>query len=169
MQQTEPSTEEEASYGEGYADERAFHHLVANSLLSNVAGTFLWFALTFWVYLETKSVVATGVIGGSFGLASAVLGPWFGTYVDHHRKHAAMMLATTVSTAWWGMAPWPPVPRTLMMQVSPLAMAYPGTAANLPSARPGMLCMPNIASHGNSSRNPSSSILRAPARPSSAG
>lgn len=104
MQQTEPSTEEEASYGEGYADERAFHHLVANSLLSNVAGTFLWFALTFWVYLETKSVVATGVIGGSFGLASAVLGPWFGTYVDHHRKHAAMMLATTVSTACFAVA-----------------------------------------------------------------
>lgn len=85
-------------------DEAAFLQLVVNALLSNLAGTFLWFALTFWVYLETRSVVATGVIGGSFGLASAVLGPWFGTYVDHHRKHAAMTLATTVSTA---SSPWP--------------------------------------------------------------
>src|SRR5689334_22390579 len=89
---------------ETYNDEGAFRHLVVNALLSNVAGTFLWFALTFWVYLETHSVVATGVIGGSFGLASAALGPWFGTYVDHHRKHAAMMLATSVSTGCFAVA-----------------------------------------------------------------
>ena len=84
---------------------------------------------------------------------------------------AITMLAptTTGSTAACGMAPWPPVPLTVMMQVSPLAMAKPGTAWKRPSGRPGMLCMPNIASHGNSSRKPSSSILRAPARPSSAG
>ncbi|MET0830803.1 MAG: MFS transporter [Acidimicrobiia bacterium] len=87
-----------------FADEGAFRQLVVNTLLSNVAGTFLWFALTFWVYLETKSVVATGVIGGSFGLASAALGPWFGTYVDHHRKHTAMMLATSVSTGCFAVA-----------------------------------------------------------------
>ena len=87
-----------------FADEAAFRQLVVNALLSNVAGTFLWFALTFWVYLETQSVVATGVIGGSFGLASAALGPWFGTYVDHHRKHAAMMLATSVSTGCFAVA-----------------------------------------------------------------
>lgn len=91
--------------GEGeHVDEAAFRQLVVNALLSNVAGTFLWFALTFWVYLETRSVVATGVIGGSFGLASAALGPWFGTYVDHHRKHAAMTLATTFSTASFAVA-----------------------------------------------------------------
>lgn len=94
----------EPDHGDRYVDEGAFHHLVVNALLSNVAGTFLWFALTFWVYLETKSVVATGVIGGSFGLASAALGPWFGTYVDHHRKHAAMELATTVSAICFGVA-----------------------------------------------------------------
>jgi DHA3 family multidrug efflux protein-like MFS transporter len=87
-----------------FYDEGAFRHLVVNALLSNVAGTFLWFALTFWVYLETRSVVATGVIGGSFGIASAALGPWFGTYVDHHRKHAAMTLATSVSLGCFAVA-----------------------------------------------------------------
>ena len=81
------------------SDERAFHRLLVNTLLSGVTSSFLWFALVFWVYIETRSVVATGVIGGMFGLAGAVIGPAFGTYVDHHRKHTAMMLATTVSAA----------------------------------------------------------------------
>src|SRR5689334_22498638 len=81
------------------SDERAFHRLLVNTLVSGVTSSFLWFALTFWVYLETRSVVATGVIGGAFGLAGAVIGPAFGTYVDRHRKHTAMLLATTASLA----------------------------------------------------------------------
>lgn len=80
-----------------YVDERAFQRLLVNTLLSGVTSSFLWFALTFWVYLETGSVVATGVIGGAFGLASALLGPAFGTYVDHHRKHTAMVHTSAVS------------------------------------------------------------------------
>jgi len=82
----------------GPATMRVFGHLLLNTLISGVTSTFLWFALTFWVYIETKSVVATGVIGGAFSLSSAVLGPFFGTYVDRHRKHAGMMLATLTST-----------------------------------------------------------------------
>ncbi|MGH9085344.1 MAG: MFS transporter [Acidimicrobiales bacterium] len=76
-----------------------FRRLLLNTLVTGVTSTFLWFALTFWVYLETRSVVATGVIGGAFGLASAAIGPAFGTYVDHHRKHAALVLSTSVATA----------------------------------------------------------------------
>ena len=81
-----------------------FRRLLANTLVSGVTSSFLWFALTFWVYLETRSVVATGVIGGSFGLASAAIGPAFGTYVDHHRKKAAMVLATTISASCFAVA-----------------------------------------------------------------
>ena len=77
--------------------ERTFDQLLFNTLLSGVTSTFLWFALTFWVYLETRSVVATGVIGGAFSISSAVLGPFFGTFVDRHRKHEAMLLTTTAS------------------------------------------------------------------------
>jgi DHA3 family multidrug efflux protein-like MFS transporter len=51
----------------------------------------------FWVYIETHSVVATGMIGGAFSLSSAVLGPFMGTFVDRHRKHAVMMLATVTA------------------------------------------------------------------------
>src|ERR671912_799548 len=70
-------------------DERTFRRLLLNTLVSGVTSTFLWFALTFWVYLETRSVVATGVIGGAYGISAAAIGPAFGTYVDHHRKHAS--------------------------------------------------------------------------------
>jgi DHA3 family multidrug efflux protein-like MFS transporter len=44
---------------------KAFNQLVINTLLASVTNNFLWFALTFWVYLETRSVVASSVIGGS--------------------------------------------------------------------------------------------------------
>jgi len=73
---------------------RVFHRLLANTLITGVTSSFLWFALTFWVYIETHSVVATGMIAGAFSLSAAVLGPVFGTFVDRHRKHSVMMLAT---------------------------------------------------------------------------
>ena len=85
-------------------DEAAFRRLLVNTLVSGVTSSFLWFALTFWVYLETKSVVATGIIGGAFGLAGAIVGPAYGTYVDRNRKHTAMMLATTISVICFGVA-----------------------------------------------------------------
>ena len=81
-----------------------FRRLLVNTLVTGVTSSFLWFALTFWVYLETRSVVATGVIGGMFSIASAVLGPVFGTYVDHHRKHQAMVLSGTITTASFAVA-----------------------------------------------------------------
>jgi DHA3 family multidrug efflux protein-like MFS transporter len=85
-------------------DERTFHQLLLNTLVSGVTSSFLWFALTFWVYLETRSVVATGVIGGSFALSSAALGPYFGTFVDRHRKQHAMVVTTTVSLVCFAVA-----------------------------------------------------------------
>jgi DHA3 family multidrug efflux protein-like MFS transporter len=76
-----------------------FRSLLLNTLLTGVTSSFLWFALTFWVYLETRSVVATGVIGGAFAVCSAVLGPAFGTFVDRHRKRTALVTTVAVSTA----------------------------------------------------------------------
>ncbi|MBA2282508.1 MAG: MFS transporter [Acidimicrobiia bacterium] len=75
-----------------------FFHLLANTLASGVTSSFLWFALTFWVYVETGSVVAAGVIGGAFSISAAVLGPVFGTFVDRNRKHAALVVMSVLST-----------------------------------------------------------------------
>jgi DHA3 family multidrug efflux protein-like MFS transporter len=78
--------------------ERVFRRLLANTLATGVTSSFLWFCLTFWAYLETRSVIATGVIGGAFSISSAILSPFFGTFVDRHRKHSAMALAGAMST-----------------------------------------------------------------------
>jgi DHA3 family multidrug efflux protein-like MFS transporter len=73
---------------------KTFNKLLYNTLLASVTVNFLWFAVTFWAYLETRSVLATSIIGGSYMLLSAVLGLYFGTYVDHHKKKAAMLLSS---------------------------------------------------------------------------
>jgi DHA3 family multidrug efflux protein-like MFS transporter len=100
LEHPDPPTGTTVAAGDPLADaagERTFRRLLLNSLVSTVTSSFLWFALTFWAYLETRSVVVTGVIGGGFSLSVALLGPAFGTYVDRHRKHPSMVLATTIS------------------------------------------------------------------------
>src|SRR5688572_22515707 len=99
-----PTNEDDRAALPSTEDMATFRQLLLNTLVSGVTSTFLWFALTFWVYLETRSVVATGVIGGAYGIASAAIGPAFGTYVDHHRKHAAMSLATFLSAVCFTVA-----------------------------------------------------------------
>jgi DHA3 family multidrug efflux protein-like MFS transporter len=83
---------------------QVFKRLLLNTLATGITSSFLWFALTFWVYLETRSVVATGVIGGSFSLSTAILGPAFGTYVDRHRKKSAMVLSSIMSATCFTIA-----------------------------------------------------------------
>ena len=45
---------------------KPFHAVLANSLVASLTNNFVWFAITFWVYLETKSVVATSVMAGVY-------------------------------------------------------------------------------------------------------
>lgn len=78
---------------------RTFLHVLVNTAAANVTTSFLWFALTFWVYLETRSVLATGIIGGAYMLLLAVFGMVFGTFVDRHRKHRVMVLSAFVTLA----------------------------------------------------------------------
>jgi len=76
---------------------RTFFQALVNTALANVTTSYLWFALTFWVYLETRSVLATGIIGGAYMLFVALFGMLFGTIVDRLRKHSAMLLASGTS------------------------------------------------------------------------
>ena len=55
--------------------------------------------MTFWVFLETRSVFATGMIAGIYLGLTAALGIWFGSLVDHHRKKSVMMASSAVSFA----------------------------------------------------------------------
>lgn len=76
---------------------RAFRHVLANTLVANVTTSYLWFALTFWAYLETRSVLATSIIGGSYMLLVAVFGTVFGTIVDRYRKRDVMVASSVVT------------------------------------------------------------------------
>jgi DHA3 family multidrug efflux protein-like MFS transporter len=76
---------------------RTFMQVLVNTAVANVTTSYLWFALTFWVYIETKSVLATGVIGGAYMLLVAGFSMVFGTYVDRHRKHLVMLMAGAVT------------------------------------------------------------------------
>lgn len=76
---------------------RTFLQVLINTAIANVTTSYLWWALTFWVYLETRSVLATGIIGGAYMLFVALFSMVFGTIVDRHRKHAAMIFASSVT------------------------------------------------------------------------
>ena len=71
--------------------------VLVNTLIANVTTSFLWFALTFWAYLETRSVLATAVVGGVYMLFVAISSLFFGTLVDQHRKKN-IMLASAIFT-----------------------------------------------------------------------
>jgi MFS transporter, DHA3 family, multidrug efflux protein len=83
---------------------RTFHLLVANSLAASVTNNFLWFALTFWIYLETRNVIATAVVGGGFMLLMAVSGMFFGTFVDRHRRRTSMLLSSGLTLVVFALA-----------------------------------------------------------------
>ncbi|GER21942.1 chloramphenicol efflux pump [Zafaria cholistanensis] len=72
---------------------RTFAWILANTALANVTTSYLWFALTFWVYLQTRNVIATGVVGGAYMLLVAFSSIGFGTFVDRYRKLAVMRFA----------------------------------------------------------------------------
>jgi DHA3 family multidrug efflux protein-like MFS transporter len=78
---------------------RTFAQVLVNTMVANVTTSFLWFALTFWVYLETQSVLATGIIGGAYMLLIAIFSMLFGTIVDRHRKHRVMLFSSVVTFA----------------------------------------------------------------------
>ncbi|MBT2595033.1 MFS transporter [Arthrobacter sp. ISL-72] len=72
---------------------RTFAGILVNTAFANVTTSYLWFALTFWVYLQTRNVIATGVVGGAYMLLIALSSISFGTFVDRYRKLAVMRFA----------------------------------------------------------------------------
>ncbi|KKB77447.1 multidrug transporter [Devosia soli] len=74
-----------------------FHQILANNLVANVTNFTVWFAVTFWVFIETESVFATGMIAGIFLVFTASFGIWFGSIVDHNSKKIAMLGSSVAS------------------------------------------------------------------------
>jgi len=74
-----------------------FHQILGNNLVANVTNFTVWFALTFWVFIETQSVFATGMIAGVYLVFTAGFGFWFGSLVDHNSKKLVMLGSSVVS------------------------------------------------------------------------
>jgi len=81
-----------------------FYQVLLNTLIANVTTSYLWFALTFWVYLETKSVLATGIIGGAYMLLVAIFSIIFGTIVDHHKKKNVMVFSSIFTLVFFALS-----------------------------------------------------------------
>ena len=84
--------------------QRVFAHILVSSLVVSVANFTIWFAVTFWTYLETRSVLATGLIAGIFLVATAGTGIWFGSIVDHHRKQVVIQASAVASFVFYAVA-----------------------------------------------------------------
>lgn len=76
---------------------RSFYHLLGNNVVASVTSFTVWFAITFYTFLETQSVFATGMISGIYLTLTALCGIWFGSIVDHHKKKHVMLLSSIIS------------------------------------------------------------------------
>jgi DHA3 family multidrug efflux protein-like MFS transporter len=83
---------------------RTFGHVLVNTAVASVTTSYLWWALTFWAYLATRSVLATGLIGGAYMLFISFSSIFFGAVVDHHRKLTVMRVSTTCTLLAFGVA-----------------------------------------------------------------
>lgn len=80
---------------------KTFYQVLGNSLIASVTNNFVWFALTFWLFLETESVLATSYLAGIFTIFTGVSGFWFGSIVDHNKKKTAMMISSLITIGFF--------------------------------------------------------------------
>jgi MFS transporter, DHA3 family, multidrug efflux protein len=101
-----------------------FYRLLGVALLVVTANNFVWFALTFWAYLSTRSVVSTSTLAGVFLVMMMVSGLWFGSLVDHHKKKHAM-LGSSIATLLFFIA------GLVLLQVTPASAFTSAGSARL--------------------------------------
>lgn len=76
---------------------KVFYYLLANTLISSVTNFTVWFAIIFYVYLQTQSVLATSIISGIYLVSVAISGFWFGGLIDRYKKKTMMVLSSIIS------------------------------------------------------------------------
>ncbi len=82
---------------------RTFNLLLANTLIASVTNTFVWFSVSFWIFLETRSVLATSYLAGTFAVGTMVSSILFGTFVDHNRKKLVMVYSSIASLIFYSL------------------------------------------------------------------
>ena len=81
-----------------------FPHILVNTAIAGFTNMLVWFAITFWLYLETHSVFITGMLGGIYLVLNLFGGIWFGSLVDHHRKKPIMLVSSVTSLLFYSLA-----------------------------------------------------------------
>lgn len=80
-------------------NQKVFKRLLINALVSTTTTSFVWFAVTFWVFLQTKSILATSLIAGIFTITNMATALFFGAIVDHNKKKTVMIGSALFSLA----------------------------------------------------------------------
>ncbi|HBG57102.1 MAG TPA: MFS transporter, partial [Porphyromonadaceae bacterium] len=76
---------------------KRFLRLLVNIAVANTSTYLLWSAFSFWIYLETKSVLVLSVLSGTYMLLVTLSSMFFGTIVDKHKKKKVMTGASVVT------------------------------------------------------------------------
>ena len=84
--------------------QRSFRAVLINTLIANITTSFLWSCVTFWMYLETRNVLVTAILGGSYMLGTALFGVPFGSWIDRTRKKRVMVVAQGVTAVFFALA-----------------------------------------------------------------
>ncbi|MCL4258237.1 MAG: MFS transporter [Anaerolineales bacterium] len=77
--------------------QKAFYSLLGNNLVASITNSTVWFAIIFYAYLETQSVLVTSIMGGLYLVLVAVSGFWLGSLVDHNKKKTMMLASSAFS------------------------------------------------------------------------
>ena len=81
-----------------------FYAVLGNTVAASLANTGVWFAVTFWVYLQTRSVIATSVMAGIYTVSAAGSGFFLGALVDRYPKRGVMLASSACSLALYALA-----------------------------------------------------------------
>lgn len=81
-----------------------FPHILINTAIAGFTNMLIWFAITFWLYLETHSVFITGMLGGMYLVLNLFSSIWFGSLVDHHRKKLIILISSATSLFFYSIA-----------------------------------------------------------------
>lgn len=83
---------------------KQFIRVLINAAVANTAAFFLWSAVAFWLYLETRSVLILSILSGTYMVLVTLTSMAFGTLVDKHRKKRVMLTASTASVVLFTVA-----------------------------------------------------------------
>ena len=83
---------------------RSFSSVLVNTFIANLTTSFLWQCVVFWMYLETRNVLVTAILGGAYLLGFAVFGVPFGSWIDRTRKRTVMLVAQGVTLVFFLLA-----------------------------------------------------------------